>query len=72
MVLVTEEILMLIKDVALDIYYQTLPFDTPEKVVTRVLTIMVALGVAFTILVTLLLVGRIIVVRRHHIRLMGM
>jgi hypothetical protein len=61
----------LITNLALNIYLQFLPNTTPDEVKDTFATIMVALDVAFTILVTLLLVGRIIVVRRRHFGLLG-
>jgi hypothetical protein len=60
---------VLIKNIVIDIY-ETANEDVPGNI-AMLGTIMTVLSVVFTILVTLLLVGRIIVVRRRHNHLMG-
>jgi ABC-type spermidine/putrescine transport system permease subunit II len=55
--------------VVIDIY-ETAHEDIP-RMVAMLATVMTVLGVVFTVLVTLLLVGRIIIIRRRHNRLMG-
>jgi hypothetical protein len=63
-------ILVLNQNVVADIYLTAIP-DPTMKVAAILGTVMVALTLIFAALLTLLLVGRIIVLRRRHIRLMG-
>jgi hypothetical protein len=60
---------MLIKNAAVDIY-ETANEDVPGMMV-MLGTVMTVLSIVLTVLVTLLLVGRIIILRRRHNRLMG-
>jgi hypothetical protein len=63
---------ILISNAALDIYDETLSNTQLVKLENMLATVITTVDVTFTVLVTLLLVGRIIVLRRRYIRLMGM
>jgi hypothetical protein len=62
---------MLIIIIALNAYFLTLPDSTSVKVLSTFATVTVSMNLAFTVVVTLLIVGRILIVRRRHIRAMG-